>query len=288
MMIEILGSLVPATFYFATPLILAAVGELVVERAGVVNIGIEGMMLAGALGAWAADTWHGPVAGIVAAMLAAIALALPFAAATLVFAADQIVTGTGINLLALGVTGMAYKLVPEERVARVVGVNARWLIVLTPIVAAAVWAYLRFTRWGLELAAIGESPQAADTAGVAVNRRKFFAILFGAACAGVAGAYLSIMYNRTFTENMTDGIGFLALAMVIFGRWNAGGIIAAGLFFGLVRAIANHIETRGLGLSPATLRMFGMLPYVVSLAALAGVAGKSGAPAALGKAYVRE
>jgi general nucleoside transport system permease protein len=281
-------NLVPATLFFATPLILAAVGELVVERAGVVNIGIEGMMLAGALGAWAADAWRGPAAGIVAAMLAAIVLALPFAAATLLLAADQIVTGTGINLLALGVTGMAYKLVPEERAARVVGVSVRWLIVLTPLVAVAAWLYLRFTRWGLELAAIGESPQAADTAGVAVNRRKFFAIVFGAACAGVAGAYLSIMYNRTFTENMTDGIGFLALAMVIFGRWNAGGIVAAGLFFGLVRAIANHVETRGLGLSPATLRMFAMLPYVVSLAALAGVAGKSGAPAALGRAYVRE
>src|SRR5881628_2912739 len=93
-------TILPAVLYFATPLVLAAIGELVVERAGVVNIGIEGMMLAGALGAWAADAWHGPVAGIVAAVLAAVLLALPFAAATLVFAADQIVTGTGINLLA--------------------------------------------------------------------------------------------------------------------------------------------------------------------------------------------
>ena len=95
------------------------------------------------------------------------------------------------------------------------------------------------------------------------------------------------MYNRLFTENMTDGIGFLAVAMVIFGRWNAGGIVAAGLFFGLIRALANLIETRG-GFSPAVLRAFGMLPYLVSLAALAGVAGKSGSPAALGKAFVRD
>jgi ABC-type uncharacterized transport system permease subunit len=186
-------SLIPAVCYFATPLILAALGELIVERAGIVNIGIE----------------------------------------------------------------------------------------------VLIWGYLRFTRSGLELAAIGESPRAADTAGIAVNRRKWLAILFGAACAGLAGAYLSIMYNRSFTENMTDGVGFLALAMVIFGRWNAGGIIMAGLFFGLVRAMANTLETR-VGFSPAVLRAFGMLPYVVSLAALAGVAGKSGAPAALGRAYVRE
>jgi simple sugar transport system permease protein len=279
--------LLPAVLYFATPLILAAVGELIVERAGVVNIGIEGMMLAGALGAWAVDAWHGPIAGIFASMLAAIVLALPFAIATLGFAADQIVTGTGINLLALGLTGMIYKLVPEAMTSRIVAVDKRWLIITTPLIAAAAWIFLRFTRYGLELSAIGEAPQAADTAGVAVNRRKFFAILFGAACAGLAGAYLSIMYNRGFTENMTDGIGFLALAMVIFGRWNAGGVVAAGLFFGLVRAIANAVEVRS-GFSPAVLRLFAMLPYVVSLAALAGVAGKSGSPAALGKAYVRE
>lgn len=279
-------SLIPAALKFATPLILAAVGELVVERAGVVNIGIEGMMLAGALGAWAVDGWHGPAAGVVASILAAVLLAIPFAVATIGFAADQIVTGTGINLLALGLTGMIYKLVPADVQGRVAGINPNILIVLTPVIAAAVWGHLRFTRGGLELIAVGESPQAADTAGVAVNRRRFAAILFGAACAGVAGAYLSIMYNRSFTENMTDGRGFLALAMVIFGRWNAGGIVAAGLFFGLLSAITNRAETWG-GMSPAALRSLAMLPYVVSLAALAGVAGKSGAPAGLGRAYVR-
>lgn len=279
--------LLPAVFYFATPLILAALGELVVERAGVVNIGIEGMMLAGALGAWVACAWHGPAVGIIAAILAAMILALPFALATLVFAADQIVTGTGINLLALGLTGMIYKLVPQDWGNRVVGIDVKWLIALTPLTAVLIWIYLRFTRSGLELIAIGEAPQAADTAGIPVQARKFLAIMFGAACAGCAGAYLSIMYNRSFTENMTDGIGFLALAMVIFGRWNPVGIVLAGLFFGLVRAIANQLETRN-GFSPAMLRMFGMLPYLVSLAALAGVGGKSGSPAALGKPYQRE
>jgi simple sugar transport system permease protein len=282
-------SLIPAILVFATPLILAALGELIVERAGVVNIGIEGMMLTGALAAWAADGWHGPAAGVVASVLAAMLLALPFALATLVFATDQIVTGTGINLLALGVTGMVYKLVPEAVADRVVGIDRRWLIVITPVVALGAWAFLRFTRGGLELTAIGESPQAADTAGIAVNRRKLYAILFGASCAGLAGAYLSIMNTRSFTENTTDGVGFLALAMVIFGRWNAWGIVLAGLFFGLVRAIATQLETRtGLGWSPAMLRAFGMLPYLVSLAALAGVAGKSGSPAGLGRPYLRE
>ena len=284
-----LYTLLLPTLYFATPLILAALGELVVERAGVVNIGIEGMMLAGALGAWAGSAYHGPAAGLAFAVVAAVALSLPFAVATLGFAADQIVTGTGVNLLALGVTGMLYKLIPASVGGNVAGVDKRIAIGATPVLAVLVWGYFRFTRSGLELAAIGESPQAADTAGISVNGRKFAAILFGAGCAGLAGAYLSIMYNRLFTENMTDGVGFLALAMVIFGRWQAAGVVAAGLFFGLVRAIANLIETQsGATFSPATLRLFGMLPYVVSLAALAGAAGKSGSPAALGRAYVRE
>jgi simple sugar transport system permease protein len=214
----------------------------------VVNIGIEGMMLAGALAAWAVDAWLGRAAGIVAAVLAAWALALPFALATLRFAADQIVTGTGINLLALGITGMIYRLLPDSFGDRVAGIDQRWLVIAAPILGALVWAFFRFTRAGLELGAIGEAPQAADTAGVPVWRRKFYAILFGSACAGIAGAYLSVMRDRTFTENMTDGVGFLALAMVIFGRWHAGGIVAAGLFFGLVRALANHLQTRtGIG-----------------------------------------
>ena len=276
--------LIPAIF-FAVPLIVAALGELVVE--GVVNIGIEGMMLAGALGAAVADAWWGRCAALVVGAAAACALALPFAWATLVFAADQIVVGTGINLLALGLTGMIFQRLPGAWQDQIVGISPRVLVWATPLLALAVGAFLRFTRAGLELRAIGEAPQAADTAGVNVRRRQFYAILFGAACAGVGGAYLSIMYVRTFGQNMTDGVGFLALAMVIFGRWKAGGIVAAGLFFGLVRALAGHLQTQP-GFSPAVLEMFGMLPYVVSLLALAGVSGQSGAPAALCKPFVRE
>ena len=281
-----LPSLLAPVLNFATPLVLAATGELIAERAGVVNIGIEGMMLAGALGAYATNAWHGPTAGIIGGMLAAVLLVLPFAIATIGFAADQIVSGTAINLIALGLTGMIAQSLPPSFAGRVVGVDKAWVIAFTPLLAAIVWIYLRYTRPGLELSAIGEAPQAADTAGIPVNCRKYYAILFGAACAGLAGAYLSTMYNRAFTENMTDGVGFLALAMVIFGRWNPGGVVLAGLFFGLVRAIAGHLET-SRGLSPVQLQLLKMLPYVVSLAALAGVAGRSGSPAALGKAYVR-
>jgi simple sugar transport system permease protein len=277
-----------AAVLFATPLLVAAVGELVVERAGVVNIGIEGMMLTGALAAWVANGYLGPGAGVVAGIVAAVVLAMPFAAAAIGFGADQIVTGTGINLLALGATAMAYKRLDEPMAAQTLtAINPAWMTAIAIGMIVLAWAYLRFTRGGLELAAIGESPQAADAAGVGVNRRKVGAIFVGAACAGLAGSYLSTMRVQGFVENMTEGQGFLALAIVIFGRWHAGGVLAAALFFGGVRAVANVLETRS-GYGGATLQLFKILPYAVSLLALAGVAGRSGAPAALGRAYARE
>jgi simple sugar transport system permease protein len=277
-----------AATLFATPLLLAAVGELVAERAGVVNISIEGMMLAGALAAWYANGTFGPTWGFAAAVLAALFLALLFALAAITFSADQIVTGTGINLLALGVTAMAYKRLAAPMADKpLTALSPGWMTAAALLLLGLTWAFLRLTRAGLEMTAIGESPQAADAAGVAVNRRKLLALSFGAACAGLAGAYLSTMRIQGFVENMTEGQGFLALAIVIFGRWHPAGVLAAALFFGVVRALANLLETR-TGFAPATLQLFKILPYAVSLLALAGVAGRSGAPAALGRAYVRE
>jgi simple sugar transport system permease protein len=277
-----------AAILFATPLLVAAVGELFVERGGVVNIGIEGMMLAGALAAWVGNASYGPWAGFVAAVLAAIVLALLFALATLVFAADQIVTGTGVNLLALGLTALIYKRIdatidPQKLTA----ISPYWMTLAALLLVAFAYAYFRFTRRGLELRAIGEAPHAADSAGLAVNRRKLLALVFGAACAGLAGAYLSTMRVQGFVENMTEGQGFLALAIVIFGRWHAGGVLAAAMFFGFVRAATSALEAKS-GLSSANTQLLKMLPYVVSLLALAGMAGRSATPAALGQAYVRE
>jgi ABC-type uncharacterized transport system permease subunit len=273
---------------FATPLLVAAAGELLVERAGVVNIAIEGMMLAGALAAWIANGYAGATAGFLAAVAAAILLALLFALASILFAADQIVTGTGINLLAFGATALAYKRISNAMAAKTITpINPAWMMLAAALLLAFTWFYLSLTRRGLELTAVGEAPQAADSAGLPVNRRKFLALLFGAACAGLAGAYLSTMRVQSFVENMTEGQGFLALAIVIFGRWHPGGILIAALFFGLVRAIANSLEIKS-GFSGASLQLFKIIPYAVSLLALAGVAGRSGAPAALGRPYVRE
>ncbi len=287
---------------FATPLLVAGAGELVVERAGVVNIGIEGMMLTGALAAWVVNGHVGPGTGVLAGVGAAMILGLLFALAAVWLAADQIVSGTGINLLALGGTALASKAL-GAKVPAGTAISQWPMAIVAVILMAGVWAFMRFTRAGMELTAIGEAPRAADSAGIAVNRRRLAAVLFGSACAGLAGAYLSTMRVLGFTENMTEGQGFLALAMVIFGRWNALGVLLAGIFFGLVRAMANEAEAqRGL-IYPlvrwltgflkeenrsAALQLLKALPYVVTLAALAGLAGRSRAPAELGKGWERE
>jgi len=275
-----------AAILFATPLLIAAIGELIVERSGVVNISIEGMMLIGAMAAAMVNAGTASVAaGIVAAIATAVALGILFATVTLVFAADQIVTGAGINLLALGVSGAIFERFNNPG-APIFGIWPYWISIFALILAVAAWLFLRMMRPGLELSAIGESPQAADAAGVPVSRRRLYALLFGSACAGLAGAFLSTIRGQQFVENMSEGRGFLALAIVIFGRWSAPGIVGAALFFGLVRAAADQMQ-----LSPhieqATAKLLNILPYALSIIALATVTARSKAPAALGQAYVR-
>jgi simple sugar transport system permease protein len=275
-----------AAILFAIPLLIAAIGELVAERAGIVNISIEGMMLIGAMAAAMVNAaTHSAAAGILAAITAAVLLGILFAAVTLSFAADQIVTGAGINLLALGLSGAIFERFNNPS-APIIGFWPYWIAIFALILAIATWLFLWRTRPGLELSAIGESPQSADAAGVPVARRRLYAILFGSACAGLAGAYLSTIRGQQFVENMTEGRGFLALAIVIFGRWSAPGIVAAALFFGLVRAGADQLQ-----LSPhiaqSTAKLLNILPYALSIIALATVTARARAPAALGQAYVR-
>src|ERR1051325_7719001 len=268
-------SLIWPILLFAAPRVVGAVGELIVGRAGIVNIGIEGMMLAGALGAWIGNTAFGFTFGLIAGVFAGVILAGVFAATILIFRADQIVTGTGLNLLSLGLTGLIYQHLSDARAANAIAQGAPALLVaFFPLLALVLWAFLRYTRPGLELIALGESPAAADAAGVPVSRRKLYAVLFGGACAGLAGSYYSTLRIAGFTENAIAGDGFLALALVIFGRWSAPGILAAGLFFGLVRAIAERFNVSGA--FPQSARyLFNMLPYAISLLTLAGVAGRS-------------
>lgn len=295
----------------ATPLLLAATGELVAERAGLVNIGIEGMMLVGAL-AGAAVGWASgsAIAGLLAGAAAGALVGLLFALWTVGGARDQIVTGLAINLLALGITGVAAERIDAAaragggefvapRFTALLSIDASahpllhalfahdvitWLA-LPLVVLTAVG--LRCTRPGLTLRAVGENPEAADTAGVRVAAARALSAVFGGACAGAAGACLTLSISNRFQDGMTDGRGFVALALVIFGRWSAIRIALAALFFGGLEALQVTLQPR-LGsrvhvLYPAMLA----LPYVLTLLALALRSGHARPPAGLAIPYQR-
>jgi len=302
------------TLVLAVPLLLAGLGELIVERSGSVNIGIEGMMLAGALAGWAAAVACGSAwAGAAAATAVGVMLSALFALVVIAFRADQIVAGTAVNLLAVGLTGLVGARLQEagfdrrppvffERVGlplldRLPGVgpglfgeggvfHQHGLLYVTVLGLVGCHLYLYHTRWGIELRALGENPAAAEAAGAQVNIRRTWAVLFGGACAGLAGAYLSIMYTHRFHDNMTAGRGFLALALVIFGRWRPLGLLTAGLVFGAFYAAANQMHVAGWSVTLAR-HWVDVAPYLLSLLLLALLARRASAPAALGQPYER-
>jgi simple sugar transport system permease protein len=298
-------ALLEAALRLAAPLLLAALGELVVERAGVVNVGIEGMMLVGAFAAFAAAAATGsPAAGVAAAAAAAVALGALFAAAAVVGRADQIVVGTALNLLALGATGLALRALFPGGAPEAPGLGDLALPGLAALpgvgpvlfrqspfayaglaLCAGVALFLARTRAGLVLRAVGEAARAADAEGVPVPAVRCAAVLFGAAAAGVAGATLTLSQSHVFTEGMTAGRGFIALTVVIFGRWMPLGVLGAALFFGLASALQFRLQARGVGLPYPVFLMF---PYAVTLAVLAFAAGRARAPADLGRPYARE
>ncbi len=300
-----MDALLEATLRLAAPLLLAALGELVVERAGLINIGIEGAMLVGAFAGFAAAAGSGsaPV-GVAAATLSGAGVGVVFAVFTVGRGADQIVVGTAVNLLALGATALASRSLwsgappPAPTVAPLVSGPAAEIPLLGPVLlrqtpfvwvgialAVAIGFVLSRTRIGLRLRAVGESARAADAEGVSVGRTRFAAVVFGSALAGLAGAALSLAQSDTFTEGMTAGRGFIALAVVIFGRWRAAGVLFAALFFGLATALQFRLQARGTAI-PYPLSL--MLPYLVTLGVLALASGRGRAPGDLGRAYRRE
>ncbi len=279
-----------ATIRLATPLALAAAGELVAERAGVLNIGIEGMMLAGAFAAFALGgaTGSAPLA-LVAGAAAGAALAALFAAFVLLRGADPIVTGTALNLLALGATGSGFRLLYPPAVALPVapavgdlvpGVNG--FVALTALVAVATGAFLSATRPGLALRAVGEGAEASHAQGVPVRRVRWLAALWGGACAGAAGSALVLWISNSFVEGMTAGRGFIALALVLFGGFRIGRVAAGALLFGAASALQFFLQARGLEIPYALLLM---TPYVLTLAVLALFAGRARPPADLGRFF---
>jgi ABC-type uncharacterized transport system permease subunit len=300
------SALIAAMLRFATPLVFAAIGGLFSERAGVVNIGLEGMMLTGAFFAiLAADKTGSWAAGRVAAMLAGGLLALVHAFFSIHLQADQIVTGTAINFLALGVTGYLYIDVYGTRgvptgVARIPDVtipgledvyfvgpvlgDVNLMIWLGFLSVAAAYLVLFKTAFGLRLRAVGEHPRAADTVGISVYGVRYACVTVSGVLAALGGAYLSIGFVGQFAENMTRGRGFIALAALIFGNWRPLGACAAALLFGFSSALAQRLPEY----SESGATLFQTLPYVLTLIAVAGVIGRSIPPAAIGRPYRKQ
>jgi simple sugar transport system permease protein len=298
-------ALLDSALRLAAPLLLAALGELLVERAGVLNIGVEGMMLMGAFAAFvAAVLAHSPAAGILGGAAAGCALGALFAYFAVVRRVDQIVVGTAINLLALGATGLGVRAlfpggaptaptVPDLAVPGLstLPVLGRSFFAQTPfayagaLAAAGIGFFLRDTRLGLRLRAVGESARAADAEGVDVTVLRVCAVLAGALFAGFAGASLSLAQSNSFTEGMTAGRGFIALAVVIFGGWRPGGIVLAAVFFGAASALQFRLQAGGVAIPYPVFLMF---PYLVTLAVLAFATRRARSPGDLGRPYRRE
>jgi general nucleoside transport system permease protein len=282
-----------STIRLATPLLLAALGGLYSERAGVINIALEGLMLAGAFTAAAVTHWAGnPFVGLFAAILAGVAVALVHAVACIHFRADQVVSGTAINILMIGIPAVlsgAFFLssgstpqIPREN-----------LIPWTPIVigfalVAVTWYVLYRTPLGLRLRAVGEHPAAADAAGVSVTRVRYLAVMLSGALAAIGGAYLSIGQSSLFTRNMAGGRGFIALAALIFGKWRPVPTMLACLLFGFTEALAIQLQGVRFGEEEIPNQFIQIIPYVLTIVVLAGFIGTSRAPRALGIPYVKE
>lgn len=294
-------SFLEASLRTATPLLLAALGEVVVERAGIINIGLEGLIIGGAFGALVGATHGGVVVGFLVALGVGVALALLFYLFVDPLGADQIVTGTAITILALGATGALYRAWYGSTgaalsIATSPPLAIPWLASI-PLVGPAlfrqppttylcyalvpaVWWWMHRTHAGLALRAIGESPHAAVVSGVRVSRYRIGAMCFGGALAGLAGATLVLAQVGTFAEGMSAGRGFIAIAVVVLGRWNPLGVAGAALLFGAATALQFWIQALGWRVPYQAVLA---VPYALTLMALAGVAGRVNAPVALGR-----
>ncbi len=284
-----LAALVILTLVKSTPLVFAALGGVLSERSGVVNIGLEGIMVAGAFAAVVVSGLTGsPLLGLAAGVLAGAALAALLAYVATKLAYDQIVAGTGLNIVALG--GAAFGLVliygqpgASHEVPAFGLPGERALTVLAFVLAGALALFLARTPWGLRVRACGENPRAAAAAGIDPLRTRFWAVVAGGAIASLGGVYLALAELDLYSDGMTAGRGYIALAAVIFGRWSPLGATGAALFFGFFAALQYTLQRAGI---PSELMQ--SLPYLAALVALAGLAGRVRAPAADGVPYVPE
>jgi simple sugar transport system permease protein len=307
-------SLVFSTIRLATPLVLAALGGLYSERSGVINIALEGLMLAGAFTAAAMTFYAGsPWVGLGAAAFAGALVAYVIAVACIRFKANAVVTGAGINILFLGLPAVlsgalflssgSTPQIPRENLLPslsgiVPGFLPQWrmltdvsVVSLLALIIVLMTRYVLYrTPFGLRLRSVGENPEAADAAGVDVNRIRYIAVVLSGVLAGIGGAYLSIGQSSLFTRNMSAGRGFIALAALIFGKWRPVQTMLACLLFGFADALT--IQMQGVAKLPSgediPVQFVQMIPYVVTIVVLAGFIGQSRAPRALGVPYEKE
>jgi len=304
---QLLTDFLRTSLRLSVPIVFAALGGVLAERSGVFNIGLEGMMLAGAFGAAVgAFFFGGPFGGLVVGGLAGMMAALILAVLGVTMRVNQIVTGISINLLVLGVTSFLSRVVfgAQANTLNLVGFKPLAIPVLVTIPVAGpvlfgqdLLVYLMYvtvplmmwlmfaTPWGLNIRAVGENPAAADMAGISVNRVRYLCVLGSGLLAGMGGSFLVLSQVFLFSENMSAGKGFIALAAVILGRWHPVGALLACLLFGLFDALQLRLQF----LNPEVPHeIFLALPYVVSILALVGLVGKPTAPGAVGIHYRRE
>jgi ABC-type uncharacterized transport system permease subunit len=299
--------LLAGSLALAVPLVFGALGGVLGERAGVVNIAIDGQLLFGAFAAAVVSSMTGsPWPGLVAAAVAGALVALVLGLFAISYFVDQIIVGVVLNVLVIGITSFMFSQVLAPNAADL-NTSARFKVVPIPVlgdipligpilfrqtpvvyllyIAVAVVTFALYrTRWGLRVRAVGEHPMAADTVGIKVNRTRYRTILLAGAVAGLGGAFYTLVSVPQFNREMTGGAGYIALAAVIFGKWDPIRATLAALLFGFASNLQNTLSVIG---SPVPSEFMLMLPYLVTIFVVAGVVGKSRAPAADGKPYIK-
>lgn len=303
-----LTSLLQQGLLLATPLVLGAMGGILCERSGVINVAIEGQMLAGAFAGALLGTVSGLLAGIIGAIVVGGLLGLLLAVFAIKFLVNQVILGVVLNVLALGLTGFLFDaimandsngtnnpgffgpakipLLGDIPLIGPVVFNQNYIVYAMYVIVIVIDVALLRTRWGLRTRAVGEHPQAADTVGINVLRLRYQNVVMGGCVAGLAGAFLTIGNVGQFTKNISSGQGFIALAAVIFGRWTPRGALGAALLFGFAGALQSVLSFLNTPLQ-INSSLLSMLPYLVTIFAVAGLVGRVRAPAADGEPYVK-
>ncbi len=303
-MIDHVAELLVLTLAAGTPLVYAALGELVTEKAGVLNLGVEGMMLVGAVTSFmVAASTKNPWLGVAAGVAAGAALSIVFAVLTLTLMANQVATGLALSLFGVGLSafvGLDYVsvVIVGLKPLSIAGLSDQPLVgkllfghnplvYLSVLLFAAIHGFLYRTRLGLIVRAVGESPQSAHAIGYPVVRIRYLAVMFGGACAGLGGAYLAVAYTPLWVEGMTAGRGWIALALVVFATWKPWRVLAGAYLFGGVTLAQFQAQAAGFAMPS---QLLSMLPYIATIVVLALISRDAttirlNAPASLGKPF---